>query len=42
MESQARFNRVYTLAPPTVELEPINMTRQVEQMWLREVTPRIR
>ena len=33
--------RVYRLAHPTIELEPINMTRQVEQMWLRAVAPRM-
>jgi hypothetical protein len=33
--------RVYRLAHPNVELEPIHMTRQVEQMWLRAVAPRI-
>ena len=32
--------RVYRLVHPTIELEPINMTRQVEQMWLRAVAPR--
>ena len=33
--------RVYRLAHPNVELEPIHMTRQVEQMWLRAVAPRM-
>lgn len=33
--------RVYRLTHPNVELEPIHMTRQVEQMWLRAVAPRL-
>jgi hypothetical protein len=33
--------RVYRLAHPIIELEPINMTRQVEQMWIRAVAPRM-
>jgi len=33
--------RVYRLAHPTIELEPIHMTRQIEQMWLRAVAPRM-
>jgi anti-sigma regulatory factor (Ser/Thr protein kinase) len=32
--------RVYRLAHPAIEISPVNMTRQVEQMWLRAVAPR--
>ena len=33
--------RVYANAHPQVELTPINMTEQVERMWMRAVSPRI-
>ena len=33
--------RVYRLAHPAIEIAPINMTLQVEQMWLRAVAPRV-
>ena len=32
--------RVYRLAHPAIEIAPVNMTPQVEQMWLRAVAPR--
>jgi hypothetical protein len=32
--------RVYGLAHPAIEISPVNMTRQIEQMWLRAVAPR--
>jgi anti-anti-sigma regulatory factor len=32
--------RVYANAHPQVEMVPINMTEQVERMWLRAVAPR--
>ena len=33
--------RVYANAHQQVELTPINMTEQVERMWMRAVSPRI-
>ena len=30
----------YANAHPQVELTPINMTEQVERMWMRAVSPR--
>lgn len=32
--------RVYRLAHPAIDIAPINMTLQVERMWLRAVAPR--
>lgn len=32
--------RVYALAHPQLELVPLNMTAQVERMWLRVSAPR--
>lgn len=32
--------RVYQLAHPAIDIQPINMTLQVERMWLRAVGPR--
>jgi len=33
--------RVYRLAHPAIEISPVNMTQQVERMWLRAVAPKI-
>jgi anti-sigma regulatory factor (Ser/Thr protein kinase) len=33
--------RVYQLAHPAIDIQPINMTLQVERMWLRAVAPRV-
>jgi hypothetical protein len=33
--------RVYRLAHPAIEIAPVNMTTQVEGMWLRAVAPRV-
>ena len=33
--------RVYALAHPQVELSPVNMSEQVERMWLRAMAPRL-
>jgi anti-sigma regulatory factor (Ser/Thr protein kinase) len=33
--------RVYATAHPQVEITPINMTEQVERMWMRAVSPRM-